>query len=122
MINGLPDDLVEVAGRHFIEMEPLEQIGTAMGTETGQVRTLTRRARSEIIRRVRGTSRTQWEDDEPRKPPKRATRLPARQRQVLELSEQGLRPSQIAEKLGISANAARVNLCYARKRLTSSDF
>ena len=52
-------------------------------------------------------------------PPRTRTcaRLPQQQRRVLELSDQGLTPTQIGEKLGISANAARVNLCHARKRL-----
>ena len=44
-------------------------------------------------------------------------RLSPRQREVWDLSRQGLNPSEIAERLGISANAARVNLCYARKHL-----
>ncbi|WP_380280464.1 sigma factor-like helix-turn-helix DNA-binding protein [Kitasatospora purpeofusca] len=44
-------------------------------------------------------------------------RLPAREQQVARLAASGATPAQIAERLGISANNARVTLCHARKKL-----
>jgi DNA-directed RNA polymerase specialized sigma24 family protein len=46
------------------------------------------------------------------------TQLPPRQRQVMELIEQGLSPSQVAHRLDITPNAARVTLHQARRKVT----
>lgn len=46
--------------------------------------------------------------------------LPPRQREVLDLSEQGLTPKQIAARLSISNGDARANLCLARKRVAAT--
>lgn len=43
--------------------------------------------------------------------------LPPRQREVLRLSLEGYKPTQIARALSLSPNTVRVNLHHARKRL-----
>lgn len=43
--------------------------------------------------------------------------LPARQRQVLTLTAEGYKPTEIADLLGIEPNAVRVNLHHARAKL-----
>ncbi|MEV7602934.1 sigma-70 family RNA polymerase sigma factor [Kitasatospora sp. NPDC089797] len=45
------------------------------------------------------------------------SRLPPREQQVSRLAASGATPAQIAERIGISANNARVTLWHARKKL-----
>ncbi|WP_327075489.1 sigma-70 family RNA polymerase sigma factor (plasmid) [Kitasatospora purpeofusca] len=69
-----------------------------------------RRFRASATEREHEARQREWLERE-------ISRLPDREQQVARLAATGATPAQIAARIGISANNARVTLCHARKKL-----
>lgn len=115
-IEQLPQAEREIAVLYLLHDQTASEVAARTGYEYKAVRTVLPQVRHKIAMLLRGETA-----EEPQSTTtasrKLVNSLPPRQRQVFELDEQGLLPHQIAERLGITANNARVNLCHARKKL-----